>query len=122
MDVTLSEGESAIFTCNVTGRPRPRIEWGYSSQPCPASSSPDFFSLINETTGNYSVERMEVGDRILQSTLTVPATLPSDIGCYVCFAMNAVVAGRTFANASLIVEGKRRVNAVVLPILEYNIL
>ena len=111
-DVTLTEGESAQFTCNVTGRPRPRIEWGYSSQPCPASSSPDLFSLINETTGNYSVERVEVGDRILHSTLTVPATLPSDAGCYVCFAMNEVVGGgRTFANASLTVEGKRRITS-----------
>ena len=52
---------------------------------------------------------MDVGDRILQSTLTVPATLPSDAGCYVCFADNEiVVGGRTFANASLTVEGKRR--------------
>ena len=108
MDVILTEGESAQFTCNVTGRPRPIIEWGYSSQPCPASSSPDFFSLINETNGDYSVERMEVGDRILRSSLTVLTTLPSDTGCYVCFAMNeVVVVGRTFANASLTVEGKR---------------
>ena len=107
--------------CNVTGHPRPSIEWGYSSQPCPASSSPDFFSLINETTGDYSVERVEVGDRILQSILTVSATLPSDTGCYVCFAENEVVGGRTFANTSLTVEGKRRVYAVLLPIPESNI-
>ena len=110
-DVILTEGESAIFTCNVMGRPRPSIEWGYSSQQCPATSSPDFFSLINETTGDYSVERVEIGDRILRSTLTVLTTLPSDTGCYACFAENEVVGGRTFANASLNVEGKRRITS-----------
>ena len=105
MNATVTEGEDATFTCRVTGHPRPSIMWFY------LESLPDMPPMtmpppLNETDGNYSVDREEFGDRELESTLTVIRTLPSDTGFYVCFAENAVAGGIVMVNGFLSVEGQ----------------
>lgn len=104
MNTTVSEGEDAIFTCRVSGRPRPSIDWFY------VESLSDIMTMTMpqplNTDGNYRVDQTEFGDRDLESTLTVLMTLPSDTGFYVCFAQNAVAGGIDMASASLFVEGQ----------------
>ncbi len=106
MNTTVSEGEDAIFTCRVSGRPRPSIMWLY------LESLPDMMSMSTimpqplNTDVNYRVDQIGMGDRELQSTLTVFSTLPSDTGFYVCFAENAVDGGIAMESASLTVEGQ----------------
>ena len=104
MDVTVSEGENAIFMCRVIGRPRPSIDWFYLeslSNMAPMTMP----QPLNEMGGDYTINHMESGDRELQSTLTVLSTLPSDTGFYICSAENAVDGGIAMVNASLSVEG-----------------
>ena len=108
MNTTVSEGEDATFTCRVSGRPRPSIEWFY------LESLSDIMTMtmpqpLNETNGNYGIDQTELGDRELESALTVVMTLPSDTGFYVCFAQNAVAGGIAMASASLSVKGQYNV-------------
>ena len=105
MNATVSEGEDAVFTCRVSGRPRPSIVWFY------LESLSDIMTMtmpppLNDADGNYRIERTAMGDRELESNLTVLTTLPSDTGFYVCFAENAVAGGIAIASASLSVEGQ----------------
>ena len=105
MNTTVSEREDAIFTCRVSGRPRPSILWFY------VESLSDIMTMtmpqpLNDADGNYRIERTTMGDRELESNLTVLMTLPSDTGFYVCFAENAVAGGIAIASASLSVEGQ----------------
>ena len=105
MNTTESEGDNAIFTCRVSGRPRPSILWFY------IESLSDIMTMnmpqpLNDADGNYGVEQIPIGDRELESNLTVFMTLPSDTGFYVCFAQNAVAGGVALASASLFVEGQ----------------
>ena len=105
MDMTVSEGENAIFMCRVSGRPRPSIDWFYleSLSNMTPMTMPQ---PLNEMGGDYTIDRMESGDRDLQSNLTVSNTLPSDTGFYVCFAENAVDGGIAMADVFLSVEGR----------------
>ena len=98
MNTTVSEEEDAIFTCRVSGRPRPSILWYY------VESLSDIMTMnrpepLNDADGNYRVEQMPMGDRDLESNLTVLMTLPSDTGFYVCLAENAVAGGIVMASA-----------------------
>ena len=102
VDVTLTEGESAVFMCRVTGRPRPRITWGYLPLMTPPMITP---RSLNGTIEGYTFMNMATGDGELESTLTVISTLPSDTGFYICRAENEVMGGLAFANASLTVQG-----------------
>ena len=104
MNVTVTEGEDAIFTCRVTGRPRPSISWFYRESPptmLPMTMPPP----LNETDGNYGIDSTEFGSREFENNLTVFSTLPSDTGFYVCFAKNAVAGGIVMVDAFLSVEG-----------------
>ena len=106
MDVTVTERDDALFTCTVTGRPRPSIRWAFVQQES-CTTLPSTIQLLNETSEDYTFERIEMGERELESTLTVTSTLPSDTGCYVCLADNEVVGREASANALLTVEGKQ---------------
>ena len=108
VDMTLIEGGDANFTCRVTGRPRPSIVWLYLESPLMVTPSMEAqLPPLDETTGKYTVSRINNGDRELMSTLTVVGTLPSDTGFYVCLAENEALGGVAFANASLTVQRKR---------------
>ena len=111
VDVTLIEGGDATFACRVTGRPRPSIVWLYLESPLMMTPSMESQPPpLDETTGKYTVNRMNVNDtedREIMSTLTVVGTLPSDTGFYVCLAENVALGGVAFANASLTVQGMR---------------
>ena len=102
VDVILTEGESAVFVCHVTGRPRPRITWGYLPLMTPPMITP---RSLNGAIEGYTFMSTATGDREVESTLTVISTLPSDTGFYICRAENEVMGGVTFANASLTVQG-----------------
>ena len=105
MNTTVIEGEDGVFTCRVTGRPRPSIVWFYLE----SLSDMSLMTMpppLNETDGNYSVDREDFGDRELESNLTVIRTLPSDTGFYICFAENAVAGGIAMVNHFLSVEGQ----------------
>ena len=107
MDVTVTEGDDAMFTCLVTGRPRPSIRWAFIQQESCPLTIPSTIQPLNETSEDYTFERIMIGARRLESTLTVTSTRPSDTGCYVCLAENEVVGGEASANALLTVEGKQ---------------
>ena len=106
MNTTVSEEEDAIFTCRVSGRPRPSIDWFYVESLSDITMTMNMPQPLNDADGNYRVDQMPMGDRELESTLTVLMTLPSDTGFYVCFAQNAVAGGIAIASASLSVEGQ----------------
>ena len=110
VDMRLIEGADTRFTCHVTGRPRPSIVWLYLESPLMMTPSMVIPQPLDETTGKYTVNRMNVSDtedREIMSTLTVVGTLPSDTGFYVCLAENVALGGVAFANASLTVQGMR---------------
>ena len=105
MNVTVTEGGDAIFTCHVTGRPRPRILWFYQ-QPqilLPPLVMP---APLNDTTGDYVIDETVDGEREVESTLNVSSTLPSDAGFYVCLAQNEVAGEIVMANAFLSILGQ----------------
>ena len=113
VNATVIEGEDGVFMCRVTGRPRPSIVWFYleslSNMSLMTTPPP-----LNETDGNYSVDREAFGDRELESNLTVIRTLPSDTGFYVCFAANAVDGGISIVNGFLLVEGQQFLSCYVV--------
>ena len=105
VNVTINEGADAIFTCHVTGRPRPRILWFYQQPPIilPPLVMP---TPLSETTGDYFIDENIDGEREIESTLTISSTLPSDTGFYVCFAQNEVAEGIVMESAFLSVQGQ----------------
>ena len=105
MNVTVTEGRDAIFTCRVTGRPRPRILWFHQQPPIilPPLVMP---TPLSETTGDYVIDENIDGEREIESNLTISSTLPSDTGFYVCFAQNEVAGGIVMESAFLSVQGQ----------------
>ena len=88
---------TATFTCIASGLPRPTITW----------TDPDNCSLTSGVK-NISITNINVGDRLLQSTLHVMMTTPSVSGMYICNAYNGILGRRdiTTANTILMVYGK----------------
>ena len=83
LQLTVTEPDSATFTCNATARPRPTITW-YTDD-----GSGNRTLLVNGTN-NVTIMEQENGDRELISTLTMLPTAPSDATDYVCVAENVV--------------------------------
>ena len=96
MDVEVIEKETVLFTCETTGRPRPRITW-YKA---------DDSGLLTVNDSRITVSEMEDGEREILSNLTLDSVLPSDSVTYVCSAENEVaIVGVERENATLTVNG-----------------
>ncbi len=96
MDVTIIEGNNAVFVCQASALPRPAVNWDYYD---PVSNST---SRVMDDA-DYDIEAME-GNRVLTSTLTVLFTDASDFGEYRCTAINVV--GMIITTASLSVHSE----------------
>jgi len=66
-----------------------------------------------QSSADFTIEDMEIGDRERRSNLTIIGTQPSDAGDYRCMAVNEP--GTTAEQATLIVYGK--LTKDILPIL-----
>ena len=94
LQLTVTEPDSATFTCNATARPRPTITW-YTDD-----GSGNRTLLMNGT--NYvTIMEQENGDRELISTLTISPTAPSDATDYVCVAENVVDTDEMISNLTV---------------------
>ena len=99
MDVEVIEQESVLFTCEATGRPRPRITW-YKAD------GSGLLTVIDVNDSGITVSEMEDGEREIMSNLTLDSVLPSDSVTYVCSAENEVaIVGVARENATLTVNG-----------------
>ena len=81
--LTVTEPNSATFTCNATGRPRPTITW-YTDD---GSGNK---TLLVDGSNDVVIMEQESGDRKLTITLTISPTAPSHATDYVCVAENVV--------------------------------
>ncbi len=97
VDITIIEGNNAVFVCQASALPRPAINWDYYD---PVSNST---SRVMDGADYEIVEAMD-GDRVLTSIFTVLSTDVSDFGEYRCTAINVV--GVVSATASLSVYGE----------------
>ncbi len=97
VDVTIIEGNNAVFVCQASALPIPAVNWDYYD---PVSNS---ISRVMDDADYDIMEIMEV-DRVLTSTLTVLSTDASDFGEYRCTAINVV--GMVSATASLSVHSE----------------
>ena len=104
MNLTITEGENATFTCRVTGRPIPTIAWIYQESPLTMPNMS--ISPLSENM-DYAIDSLEMGDQEIESNLTVLTTLPSDTGFYACVADNEVEGRELIQNAFLSVQGKQ---------------
>ena len=77
MDQIQNKGQSAFFTCQVTGRPVPIISWYFKST-----------LLVNGA--KYTISETSVNTTTLSSTLTIMSVESSDVGTYTCNATNVV--------------------------------
>ena len=97
------EPEDATFSCLATGRPRPTIAWFRLSS----------FTLLQPSSGSFSIVEQEIGERGRRSNLSIIGTQPFDAGGYGCVAVNEP--GTTTEQATLVVHGK--LTKDIVPIL-----
>ena len=79
MNKTLSEGDTAFFTCQASGTPIPKISWYFNSAPVDMANTIKY--MISEKSFNPTTKN---------STLNVLDVYSSDIGEYTCNATNLV--------------------------------
>ena len=96
-NVTVMEGEDAVFICEATAQPRPQITWWMTQDD--GSSV-----IIGSGDSKYSVIERESGRAGFESILTVLGTTPTDDGIYICRAVNPTEVSAV-AQASLTVIG-----------------
>ena len=101
VDVTVIEGNNAVFVCQASALPRPAVNWDYFD---PVSNST---SRVMHSDDYDIMEAMD-GDRVLTSNLTVLSTDVSDFGEYRCTAINVVWV--VSATASLFVHSELRIH------------
>ena len=97
-DRTEIQGDSALFTCNATARPRPNITWWRADSDGSIDQVTNEINKIVIESEPFGVERERM------STLMILDVQPSDAGMYLCRAENQ--AGRVEENATLTVHGK----------------
>ena len=96
--VTELQGDMAVFTCNATARPRPRITWWRVN----VNGS---FDMVNYEINKTIIDSFPIGEeREVISSLTILDVQPSDAGIYLCQAENP--AGLAAESAILTVHGK----------------
>ena len=86
-DVTVTEGESARFTCRLLGMPRPQVQWFHMGKPI---VDDEVYNIDADEDGNHS--------------LYLPECFPEDAGVYTVRATNEH--GVAEACAILTVEGE----------------
>ncbi|KJH46029.1 immunoglobulin I-set domain protein [Dictyocaulus viviparus] len=89
-DLRIAQNGPAVFSCAITGEPRPTVNWFKDGQPLPN----DGRFVASETSGQYK--------------LSLNNALPQDAGIYECVAKNAAGEARCKArlNINLIQTGK----------------
>lgn len=97
MNYTIIQPHSVSFTCTVSGHPRPTIKWYRQTEVRVATE------LVTNTSDSLIHETLS-GDRIITSIFTIPTSIPSDVGSYVCSAENSVIEHNS--TAYLTVHGK----------------
>ncbi len=83
VDVTIIEGNNAVFVCQASALPRPAVNWDYYD---PVSNSTS--RVMNGA--DYEIMEAMDGDRVLTSIFTVLSTDASDFGECRCTAINVV--------------------------------
>lgn len=91
---TVVSPNNATFFCQATARPGPDITWWKVEEDGNTSQ-------ILETTEEYAIVNVEMGQRVRHSMLVVIDSQPSDSGVYHCQANNGV-----YASVNLVVYGK----------------
>ena len=94
LQLTVTEPNSAIFTCNATARPKPTITW-YTDD---GSGNR---TLLVDGTNDVTIMEQENGDRKLTITLTISPTAPSHATDYVCVAENVVDVDEMISNLTV---------------------
>ena len=79
MSQRLSQGDTASFTCQATGKPVPIITWYFSGAP-----------LDEANTMKYTISMMSLHNTTISSILTILNVQLSDGGTYTCNATNVV--------------------------------
>ena len=90
---TLTEGDTALFTCQATGTPIPNISWYFNG------AAVDKAKIMK-----YMISEMSLNLKAKSSTLTVINVVPSDIGTYTCNAAN--FASSDSSSGMLTINGK----------------
>lgn len=85
--LSVMDGEKVMFTCQVIGKPTPRVTWLHNGQP------------IKEAKDVVVYQDQEG-----LCKLAISEVFPEDAGLYTCEALNRV--GEAVCSASLVVEGK----------------
>lgn len=85
--VRVMDGEKVLFTCKVTGKPVPKVEWFHDDKPVHEAKD---VVITQDTEG--------------VCTLAISEVFPENAGEYVCHAVNKV--GKAICKTSLVVEGK----------------
>ena len=79
VDQAQSEGNIASFTCHATGEPAPVIRWYYKG------------ILVDSTnTAKYQIATSSLNATTTGSTLTITNVKSSDVGTYICNAINTI--------------------------------
>jgi len=76
---TLNEGDTASFTCQVSGTPIPKISWYFNGVP-----------VEKENSMKYMISEMSFNPTTKNNTLKIIGVDSSDIGTYTCNATNIV--------------------------------
>ena len=93
MDQTLREGETALFTCQATGIPIPKIGWFFNGSPVEITN-----------TKKYMISELLFNPNTKYGTLKILDADSSDIGTYTCNATNKNSSATS--SARLAVNGK----------------
>ncbi len=95
------EGDTAMFTCLATARPRPSIKW-YRVDSANQTTS------LN-SSGNINFTTVDVGERGVMSTLTLSDSQPNITTDYVCEVISDIAEfGPVSASALLTVHGETK--------------
>ena len=89
--VSVSDGETAVFTVEFGGQPNPVVKWYRYS--FPVKDSKDFQILTTDTS----------------STLTIVKTCADDSGIFTCLLENIVGAAKSSSNLNVVEEGQEYV-------------
>ena len=93
MDQTLNQGDTASFTCVVTGEPIPTISWYFNG------------ILVNEiNTMKYAISMISLNTTTIHNTLRIMNVEFSDVGTYNCNATNVI--SSVTSSAVLTVNGE----------------